>query len=54
MTSFVPLFNSEKLEFEDKLPRKSQITRNKSEKNSYSIFYQGLNKSHFLFEKSII
>jgi len=54
MTSFVPLFNFEKLEFEDKPPRKSQITGNKSEKNNYSIFYQGLNKSYFLFEKSII
>ena len=49
MTSFVPLFIFEKLEFEDKPPRKSQITGNKSEKNNYSIFYQGLNKSYFLF-----
>ncbi len=43
MTSCVPLFNSEKFEFEDEPPQKSQITGQKSEKNINKLiifFYQ--------------
>ena len=57
MTSCVPLFNSEKFEFEDEPPQKSQITEQKSEKNINKLinfFTKDFIKFYSLFERTII